>query len=70
MNLRAVAVYAGSAVTGLTACLMGAVIAASPAEAPTLDEACQPTCPVVTQTPIDRPAVNPDRIGPRQTLKP
>jgi hypothetical protein len=69
VNIRAVAVYAGTVATGAAACLMGAVIAASPAEAPTLDQ-CVGQCPVVTVAPIDRPMSHTDRIRPRITLKP
>lgn len=65
MNVRAVVV---SALVGGTACLSAAVIAASPAEAPTLEQ-CQGMCPVVTQTLPDRPAGHTDRVGPRKPLK-
>ena len=70
MNIRAAVVATSTVTTGFVACLMGAVIAASPAQAPTLDEACKPTCPVITTEPIDRPDTNTDRVGPRTTLKP
>ncbi|AUG87316.1 hypothetical protein HOS59_gp52 [Streptomyces phage Rowa] len=66
MNVRAVVV---SVLVGGTACLSAAVIAASPAEAPTLSD-CRGMCPVVTQTPLDRPLSHTDRVGPRTTLKP
>lgn len=69
MSIRAVAVVAGTILTGAAACLSGAVIAASPAQAPTLND-CPGMCPVVTVSPVDRPALNPDRVGPRTTLKP
>lgn len=53
---------------GGTACLSAAVIAASPAEAPTLSD-CPGMCPVVTQTPsVDRPGTHTDRVGPRVPL--
>jgi hypothetical protein len=69
--IRAIIVGAGTVATGAAACLAGAVIAASPAQAPTLDEACRPTCAVVTPAPlIDRPVSHPGRIGPRKPLKP
>ena len=64
MNLRAIAV---SVMVGGTACLSAAVIAASPAQAPTLDQ-CQGMCPVVTQEPSQRPLSHTDRVGPRPTL--
>jgi hypothetical protein len=66
VNVRAIVV---SALVGGTACLSAAVIAASPAQAPTLND-CQGMCPVVTQTPLDRPMVHTDRVGPRTVLNP
>jgi len=67
VNVRAVVV---SVLVGGTACLSAAVISASPADAPTLDQ-CRGMCPVVTPEPfVDRQAGHPDRIGPRVTLKP
>jgi hypothetical protein len=67
MNVRAIVV---SALVGGTACLSAAVISASPAEAPTLND-CPVMCPVVTAEPVvDRPDTHTDRVGPRVTLKP
>jgi hypothetical protein len=67
MSFRAIVV---SALVGGTACLSAAVISASPAAAPTLND-CPAMCPVVTPEPfVGRPAGHTDRIGPRITLKP
>lgn len=67
VNVRAVVV---TVLTGAAACLSAAVISASPAEAPTLDD-CVGMCPVVTPAPVvDRPASHTDRVGPRVTFKP
>jgi hypothetical protein len=69
---------AGVVLVGSSACLVAAVISASPAQAPTLD-VCRPTCPVVTPTPVPattyregaaRPLPGLDRSGPRPTLTP
>lgn len=66
MSLRAIAVGAGTVVTGVAACLMGTVIAASPAQAPTLND-CPNLCPVVTPEPA-RWEPNTDREGWRSPL--
>lgn len=65
MNVRAVAV---ALATGAVACLSAAVIAASPAQAPTLDD-CPSMCPVTGPSPAaERPMLHTDRTGPRATL--
>lgn len=67
MNIRAMAVFAGTVTTAVAASFAGAIIAASPAEAPTLDQ-CAPQCPVVTQGNV-RWQPNTDREGWRLPLK-
>jgi len=63
MNFRAITV---TVLTGSVACLSAAVISASPAETPTLND-CPGMCPVAT---VDRPDPHTDRMGPRTSLKP